>query len=200
MISMGTTQHQQPVVAAHWLVELDFAGGLVYLTTAPIDVTTAGHTYTGMGSHMSVSTVGESEDPSAEKITLTVPVVNSAMLALVMADATTYRGRPARLYLQLFDGAFVPQGSRVARWAGYMEPVRINRTPAAPGSANSSTASGSIELPCQRAGMARARNYQGLRITHSQRQQLFAGDLGLQYMQSLIEAPALWLSKRFQEI
>lgn len=195
MITLDTTQHTQPVCGAHWLIELDFSGGIVYATTAPVDVTTAGHTYTGLGSFVGVSAISESEDASADRVTITVPVVNSAMLAATLGDASTYRGRAARLYLQLFDERFVPVGSRVPRWSGYMEPVRVTRRPAAEGQAGS----GTIELPCHRAGMARARNYQGLRLTHAQQQQRYAGDLGLQYMQALIEAPALWLSKRFQE-
>lgn len=196
MISMGSTQHLQAVCGAHWLVELDFSTGIVRGTTAPIDVTASGNTYTGLGSFLSVGPVRESEDSAADRITISIPVVNSAMLAATLGDAGTYRGRAARLYLQLFDEAFVPVGPRVARWSGYMEPVRITRSPAGLGDGN---ASGTIELPCQRAGMARARNYQGLRITHAQQQARYPGDLGLQYMQALIEQPALWLSKRFQE-
>lgn len=196
MISMGSTQHTQTVCGAHWLIDLDFSTGIVYATTAPITVVTAGNTYTGLGSYLSVAPVSESEDAGAERLSISVPVVNSSMLAAAMGDATTYRGRAARLYLQLFDEAFVPVGPRVARWAGYMEPARITRQPAVGGQAGG----GTIELPCQRAGMARARNYQGLRITHAQQQIRFAGDVGLQYLQSLIEAPALWLSKKFQEV
>lgn len=195
MISMGGTQHTAVVCGAHWLIELDFSGGMVYATTAPITVVASGNTYTGLGSYLSVAPVTESEDSSADKLSITVPVVSSSMLAAAMGDATTYRGRAARLYLQLFDEAFVPVGPRVARWSGYMEPARITRQPAAGGQAGG----GTIELPCQRAGMARARNYQGLRITHSQQQVRFTGDVGLAYMQALIEAPALWLSKKFQE-
>lgn len=194
MITMGTTQHTQLVCGAHWLIELDFLAGTTYATTAPVSVTTGGHTYTGVGAHLSVSTLSESEEAGADKLTISVPIVNSTMLAAAMGDANTYRGRAARLSLQLFDDKFVPVGSAVPRWSGYMEPARIKRSASDAGSG-----SGSIELPCSRAGMARARNYQGLRHTQQQQQLRFPGDLGLQYMQALIEAPALWLSKKFQE-
>lgn len=196
MISMGGSQHLQAVCGAQWLVELDFSTGMIRATTAPVDVTASGNTYTGLGSFLSVGAVRESEDSAAERITISIPVVNTAMLAATMGLASTYRGRAARLYLQLFDEQFQPVGPRVARWSGYMEPVRITRSAASLGSGSGS---GTIELPCQRAGMARARNYQGLRITHAQQLARYPGDLGLQYMQGLIEQPALWLSKRFQE-
>lgn len=197
MITMGTTQHTQVVCGVHWLAALDFSTGMVRLTTAPVDVVAGGNTYTGLGSLLQVGAVAESEDASAERVTLSAPVVSSAMLSAVLGPASTYRGRRVALSIQLFDGAFQPVGSAVPRWAGYMEPVRITRQPATP---EAGQGGGRIELPCQRAGMARARNFQGLRHTHQQQVLRFPGDLGLQYMQALIEAPALWLSKRFQEV
>jgi hypothetical protein len=192
---MGTTQHTEVVCGAHWLIELEFASGTVYATTAPVDVTTGGNTYTGLGAFVSVAQIVESEDAEPERLVIAVPVVNASMLALVLGDATTYRGRAARLHLQLFNSAFVPVAAPVARWAGYMEPVRVTRNNASGNEAGS----GTIEIACHRAGFARARHYQGLRLTHAQQQQRFAGDVGMQYMQGLIEAPALWLSKKFQE-
>jgi hypothetical protein len=47
--------------------------------------------------------------------------------------------------------------------------------------------------------MSRARNTTGLRLTDAQQQQRYAGDVGLAFMQTLIEQPSLWLSKRFQQ-
>lgn len=195
MITMGSTQHTQVVCGAHWLVELEFLAATIYATTAPVDVVASGNTYSGLGTLLAVSAVGESSDVSAEKITISVPIVNSAMKAAVLGAASTYRGRRVRLYLQLFDEAFQPVGPRVARWAGYMEPARITRRPAVDGSGG-----GAIELPCQRSGMARARKYRGLRHTHAQHLLRYPGDMGLQYQQDIVERPALWLSKRFQEV
>lgn len=194
MITMPTTQHQQAVAGVAWLVELDFTGGTVRLTTAPVPITVGGDTYTGLGSLLGVSALAESEDANAERVTLTLSVVDTAMLASVLGSASTYRGRAVRLYLHLLDATFSPVGTRVLRWAGHMEPARVRRSSGGEG------ASGAIELPCSRSGLFRARNYQGLRITHAQQLQRHPGDLGLQYLQDLIEKPALWLSKRFQEV
>jgi hypothetical protein len=196
VITMDTTQHESAVVGVHWLLELDFSGGTSYLTTAPLDVDTGAHIY--VSKQIAVSSVSESEDASAERVTISVPVVDSSILALVLGAATTYRGRAARLYLQLFDAEFVPTGSPVLRWSGYMEPVRITRKTSNPEQPGGGT--GRIEMSLQRAGMARARNNQGQRHTHQQQSLRYPGDLGLEYMQALIEAPALWLSKRFQEV
>jgi len=177
-----------------WLIEMDFSGGMVYATTAPVNVDYGGHTYTGLGNLVQVGGLSESENNSAEKLSVSVSVVDSTMLALVLVDANTYRGRSLTLRLQMLNEAFKPIGTPKQRWSGKMNPAKVTRGGA--GGENN----GRIELPCSRYGMARARNYQGLRHTHAQQQLRFPGDLGLQYMQDLIEKPALWLSKKFQEV
>lgn len=180
-----------------WLAELDFGTGTVYYTTAPVTVVAGGNTYLGLGDLATVSAVGESEDTSADKITLGFTLVSTAMLAATLADVGNYRGRRARLKLQLFDDTFQPAGAPVQRWAGFMDRVAVQRKPADALAGGGAT--GRLNLECSRAGMARARNLPGLRLTDAQQQQRYPGDLGLQYMQTLIEQPALWLSKRFQQ-
>jgi hypothetical protein len=197
MITMGTTQHTATVAGVAWLAQLDFSSGTLYLTTAPQSLTTGGNTYTGLGSLVSIGGLNESADSSAEKITMSLAVANAAMLALGLGNVEGYRGRAVRLYLQLFNEAWAPVASPLQRWSGVMDKVMISRRPADPGSTGSG--SGSIDLQCSRSGMARARYYQGLRLTHQQHQSRWPGDTGLQYMRTLIDQPALWLSKRFQE-
>ena len=191
----GDAQIATGVVGCHWLIDLDFSTGMQYLTTAPVDVLSSGTTYIGLGKLMSVAPLAESEDASASKLVISASVTDGALFAAVLGSATTYRGRPVRLYLQLFSETFAPIGTRVARWTGAMEPVRITRRTSPDG-----PSSGRIEMPCTRNGLARARNYQGLRHTHAQQQLRYSGDVGLQYMQDLIEQPSLWLSKAFQQV
>lgn len=197
MITMGGTRHQQVVAGVAWLAQLDFSSGTVYLTTAPQSLTSGGNTYTGLGSLVAIGNLSESADSSAEKITLSLSVANASMLALGLGNVEGYRGRAVRLYLQLFDEQFTPVDSPVQRWSGVMDRVAITRRPTDAGSPGSG--GGSIDLQCSRSGMARARYYQGLRLTHQQHQSRWPGDTGLQYMRTLIEKPAQWLSKRFQE-
>lgn len=195
MHTLDTTQHQQSVAGVAWLVELYFSGGTVYLCTAPQTITVLGHNYLGLGSLLGVGGVSESEDGRAENVTLTLAITDTAMLASVLGDASTYRGRRVRIGLQLLTAAFVPVGTPVLRWAGHMQPARVQRR-----SGSDGKVSGQIELPCSRAGLFAARNYGGLRLTHAQQLQRHPGDMGLQYMHGLMEQPALWLSKRFQEV
>lgn len=195
MISMPNTQHQASVVGVAWLVELNFTAGVQRCTTAPVPITSGGYTWVAMPG-AGVSAVTESADTSTDQIQLELPVVDTAMLAATLGNLEGYRGRRARLYLQLLDSAFQPVGAPVLRWAGYMEPVRVERQGATP---DQPDATGKIVLPCSRAGMARARHRDGLRLTQAQQQRRFPADTGLAYVRSLIEQPQLWLSKRFQQ-
>lgn len=185
-----------PARGAHWLIDLDFASGMLRLTTWPLTVTIAGQEYIGLGQLLEVGGVSESEDASADKLTISLSVVNSAMLAQTLGNIEGYRGRRARLALQMFGADFQPAGSPIPRWTGYMNPVEVPRTPS-PKEGGPST--GRINLPCTRAGIARARNYEGRRLTHAQQQADYPGDRALEGLQLLIEQPTLWLSKRFQE-
>lgn len=178
-----------------WLVDLEFTGGTLHYTTAPVDVTVGANTYIG-GKAVDVSAVSESENSNAEKLTLGF-TVDVSILAAVLGSVETYRGRAARLCLQLFDENFQRAGAPVKRWAGVMDKVQVTRQRS---DITGGPGTGRIELQCSRAGMARARNAQGLRLSHAQQLQRYPGDLGLQYVQTLIEKPSVWLSKRFQQV
>jgi hypothetical protein len=172
----------------HWLVELEFTGGTVYFTTSAVAIPWNGNTYIASGGGVEVSAVSASENTAGEKITLSVPVMNSAFLAAAL-DPTTYRGRAVRLYGQFIDSTFQPAGEPKLCWQGYMEPVRIERKPSQDGPST---------LPCTRAGMARARNAEGLRLSDAQQQAEFIGDKFYEYIPSLLDKQQQWLSRRFQ--
>ena len=203
MINMGgSTLHTQTVLGVAWLAELDFTGGTVYITSAPqsisINTGTGFHTYVGLGALANVANLNEGPDASAEKITLSLSLVDSAMVALALGSVEGYRGKAVRLFLVLLSTDFTISSNALLRWSGVMDRVSITRKnidPQSPGAAG-----GSIDLQCSRAGMARARHYQGLRLTLQQQQTRYPGDTGLQYVRTLIEKPAQWLSKRFQEV
>ena len=179
-----------------WLVALDFGTGTLRYTTAPLPIVVGADTYAALGALAQVSSVSESENATAEQLTLGF-TVSTSLLAATLGNVENYRGQRARLWLQLFDDAFQPAGAPVLRWSGVMDRVSVSRTRS---DTTGGPSSGRIELQCSRSGMARSRNPEGLRLSHAQQQQRYPGDKGLQYVQTLIEQPSLWLSKRFQEI
>lgn len=183
------------VRGAQWLVEMVFTSGTLRYTTHSVDIVAAGHTWLGYGNLVGVDIVRESEDGGAGDVVLSLSVVNAALIAASMGNVENYRNQPVRLYLQLIGSGYQPVGAPVRRWTGVMNKVRIRRDR---GKTGSST--GAIEMVCSKAGGSRVRRGTGLRHTHAQHTARFAGDNGLEYIQTLIEKPAVWLTKKFQEI
>lgn len=198
MMAMDSAQHTQVVAGVAVLAELGFSTGTVYVSTAPVHIGIGVITRIGLGSLLSVSNLHESADARAEQLTVSLSLADSAMLAMAMGNAEIYRGKPARIYLQLLSETFQPVGTPRQRWAGYMNKVQISRQ-AAQADGNSA-ASGSIDLVCSRSGMARARNREGLRLTDAQQQLRYPGDTGLRYVRELVAKPTQWLSKAFQQV
>jgi hypothetical protein len=189
----GDAQLASSTYSVQFLVKLDFADGPIYLTTLPLERTIGGDTYTGVGKGLEVEAIATSEDGRPSAVRLRVGVTSENLLAYTLGQVQNYRGRSAWIWLQPFTPEFVPIGTKELEFRGYMDPVRVTR------SAGQDGIVGHIELPLQRAGLARSRNSQGLRDTHAQQQLRYPGDKGFEYLQTLIEQPVTWLSKRFQE-
>ena len=197
MITMPGVQHLQTVVGLCWLVEMQFTSGTIRKSTSPVDLTVGGYTWGGLGGLLDVQAVSESADTGTEQLELTLSLVDVAMLALTLGSVEGYRGRRVRLYLQLLNSAYQPVDTPVLRWAGFMDQVKVDRG-GQPGDVRDAEPKGAITMTCSRAGLARARNAQGARLTHAQQQAAFPGDTGLRYVRQLVEQPAMWLSKKFQ--
>jgi len=176
------------------LIDLDFQGSALYVTTFSSPIVANGHTYTALGNLLSVSDLRESEVLSTDKLSLKLSLVSTAMLAYVIGPADVYRGRSVKIYMQLLNDKWVPVEAPILRWSGLMDKVRINRRPSQTGGG-----SGDVEMVCQRAGLSRFRNALGYRMTHAQQLQDYPGDMGLEYTDSLVANPPVWMSKKFQE-
>lgn len=180
------------------LVELEFSTGTQRFTLWSDDITTTtGFLFRGIGSLCQVRGLSESEDRSAKVVTFAFTIVDKAMLAACIGPASVYRRRRARVLIQMMDSNFQRVGAPVERWNGYMDQVSVEREDAK--KRDDTKSSGKILLKCSRAGMPASRRMEGLRSTHNQQIARFPGDMGLEYQQTLIEQPSVWLSKRFQE-
>lgn len=186
---------QSRAVGEAWLVSLDFAGGMQRVTTWATDLTAGGQTWQALGSTLGISQIKGSEDAGPEQVTLSLPM-QAGMMSLVLGNVESYRGRRARIYLQVMDAETLqPIGSPILMYVGEMQPVKIDRSGAGAGGG---PVTGRIEMPITRAGMANIRRQDGLRITHEQQLARYPGDMGLQYLQDLIKSDAQWLSAAFQ--
>ena len=144
---------------------------------------------------MTISGLRESETLSLDKLSLRVSIVDTGMLAYVIGDASEYRNRAVRIYLQLLSAEAQPVQAPILRWSGYMDKVKIERRPSQTGFGG-----GTIDIECMRAGLARFRKGTGLRLSHAQQQLDYPGDMGLEYTEALVADPPVWLSKAFQKV
>lgn len=173
---------------AAWLIDLAFVSGTLRYTNWPMTVVSGGNTYTSFGTNADVAPIKHSSSVSNDKLALQFSVANAALLSSAIGGVDNYRNRRATVSLQLFDVTFQPIGAKLEVWVGLMDRVEIKRK----------DQGGTIEMLCSRAGMPRARSKTGMRLTNAQQQFDYPGDLGLEYVATLIEKPTAWLSKRFQ--
>lgn len=180
------------------LIELQFdsaMGGTQRMTNYPIDITTGGYTWTGLGNIIGADDITSSIEAGSDQLTLSLSA-SSEMLAATIGNVEAYRGRAAKIYLQfMYPNRSVPMLSPILIYSGFMNPVKTEFD----GEDSDTGIAGAIKLPLSRSGMARSRNNNGLRLTNVQQQLRFAGDKGLEYMRDLIENPTVWLSKAFQK-
>ena len=136
-----------------------------------------------------MGSISESEAGGNEKLKLSLSIADQPLFNATLGNVEGYRGRAVRCRMAVFDARLVLIGNPVLRFSGVMDKVGVKRT----------EKGGVIEMQCSRVGIARSRNIAGHRLSSAQQQVRFPGDLGLDYIQSLINTPAQWLSKRFQE-
>lgn len=193
MITFDTAQNEQSAVGLAWLVEMQFSTGPLRFTTSPVPVVFGGNTYTGYGALVGVSNLTESEELIADGVRLSLSIVDPALIAASLGSVEAYRGKPVRIWLQLFTDAWAPAGTPRMRFSGLMDRVEILRD------GGGGEAGGSIVMHCSRAGVGRMRRAKGLRLTHEQQQRRYPGDTLCRFARELIGKPEPWLTKRFQQ-
>lgn len=182
--------------SVQYLVEMDFSTGTQYWSTWTSKLTIDGHDYAAVGGALAeISQISESENGQPDKMVFSFSIVNSAMLAACIGASSVYRGKAVRMYLQMLTETGAVAGAKVLRWQGKMIDTKV---PKSTGRLEN-FGKGKIEIHCQRSGMEKLRNYDGLRLTDAQQQDEYPNDLGAQYMADLIQNPVQWLSIAFQQ-
>jgi hypothetical protein len=178
------------------LIELDFSDGLKCFTSFNAPLTADGKEYLHAGDLVQVGDIKHSLETDTQTTEITLSVANQAVLAMALGNVERYRGRLARVKLQPLDHQFRLVGPAREYFSGEMEPVQIERS--SPGPAGGDVG-GSLRLPITRAGLSRARTQDPLRLTDAQQKADYPGDRGFEFLRDLIDKPATWVSKRFQE-
>jgi hypothetical protein len=178
-----------PLVRIVYFVELQFSSATVYLSTLNQPVTWGGNTWQGLGSLSTISQVSESDSLTTSPVNFSLNVAQAEWLALAVGAVETYRGLPAIMYFCPLDTSFQLIDTPVKCWTGVMDMMSID----------ANGAEGTITLKCETSafGLKRASSF---RMNAAQQRSIYPTDSGFDYVNDLINNPAVWLSKLFQSV
>jgi hypothetical protein len=119
MLAAIQAQHLRPAL----FVQMQFMTGPLYVWSGTGSVTWNGHTWLGVGTLGTISTIEESGTVEAKGVTLTLSGIDPAMLADALQEFQT--GAPVAIYLGLFDSGGSLIANPVTSWAGRMDQPSI---------------------------------------------------------------------------
>lgn len=161
------------------IAALDFSSGFVRVWSGIGNLSWGGNTYTGIGDLGGVSPVQESAEVRSSGLEFTLNGIPSSMVTKILADG--YRGRPAKLWLGLFDSSSALIADPLLLFSGRMDQCSLEDS--------GETASIKIAVESRLVDLQRPRER---RYTDEDQQSLFAGDLGLEFVAGMQDKEILW--------
>lgn len=101
-----------------FLIEFAFSGGTVRWTTAPVNLSWNGFTWTAVGGALNIGEVSESADPTSGGLNLTLSGVDLSAVGLILTNNP--RGRTANVYLAFVTGAGTITTTPLLYFSGFM--------------------------------------------------------------------------------
>jgi hypothetical protein len=160
-------------------VEAHFTSGPIYVWSGVGPIVWGGHTWTGLGSLGSVSTIDESATVEAKGITLTLSGIDSALLTDILDEFQV--GLPVVVSLGLFDAVGALIADPVASFVGEMDQPTLDVT------GTSATIAINCESRLLELNVAVDRRY-----TNEDQQRDYPGDRGFEFVNSIQEAQIYW--------
>jgi hypothetical protein len=160
-------------------VEAHFTSGPIYVWSGAGPIVWGGHTWTGLGSLGSVSTIDESATVEAKGITLTLSGIDSAFLTDILDEFQV--GLPVVVSLGLFDAVGALIADPVASFVGEMDQPTLDVT------GTSATIAINCESRLLELNVAVDRRY-----TNEDQQRDYPGDRGFEFVNSIQEAQIYW--------
>jgi hypothetical protein len=160
-------------------VQLSFTTTNVYIWGGRGTVTFNSHTWTGLGSLLSVTTPEDSSNVEAKGITVTISGLDPTLLPNVLLDYKL--GLPAIVYLGFFDDAGTLIDTPVIAWSGRMDQPTLSI------GGTEATAAINCENRLIDMNISVARRY-----TNEDQQRDWPGDLCFQFVNGLQERTLFW--------
>lgn len=162
-----------------YALEFGFDSGALYLWTGLGDLVADGETWVGGAGVIGISTSSETVDLSANNVTITLNGLDSAVLAIALAEP--YRGRPFTLYLGALDSENQSVGTMYQLFSGRMDTMSVED--------NGSTANISLVIENALVDLERPRIR---RLTNEEQLARFPGDQSLSGVAKLQDRQISW--------
>jgi hypothetical protein len=156
----------------------NFISGTVRAWSGIGDLSWDSQTWTGTGTLLTISSVEEKDEISANGITVSLAGIPSSMISLALSDCK--QGAAGYVYLGFLDGSSVVSDP-ILLFEGKLDIPAISENP--------ETSTISISYESRLIDLERPREN---RYTDEDQQRLFVGDLGLQFVPSLQDLTLTW--------
>ena len=158
-------------------IDLGFDSGAVRLWNGYGDLVIGSDTYTGAGTLLAISSVEESGEIAARGITMTLTGISSSLISVALTE--NYQNRSAKVYIGTLqeNGAI----STYQLFGGRLDVMTIEES--------GETATISVTAESRLIDLERPRTR---RYTSEDQKSLYAGDLGLDYVNDLQDKTLDW--------
>jgi hypothetical protein len=177
--SAQLTAIQSGNIRPAFFVEANFASGPIYVWSGRGSIAWGGHTWLGVGTLGTISTIEEGSGVDAKGITLSMSGIDSSLLTEVMTEFQV--GLPVIVRLGLFDANLALIDDPVIAWAGRMDQPTIDVD------GQTCTISINCENRLVEMNVAVDRRY-----TNEDQQLDYPGDRGMEFVSSIQDVTIYW--------
>jgi len=166
-------------VVAIALVYMDFSSGPLYLNSSPYTISFNNQSWLGTGDLGSISEISEEDGTKANGISLQISGIDPAQISLALSES--YQGRQVDVYvgfLNVTDHSLI--ADPILAFRGRMDVMNITY---------GETATITVQAESYMADWDRPRIR---RYTHEDQQIDYPGDLGLEFIERIVDREITW--------
>lgn len=175
LASVITSNIGNTVINPFFTVDMEFDSGTLHIWTGQGTTTIDSNVYAGVGSMINISQIGETSEIAAKGMSLSMSGLPDDILSAALTEP--YHGRICTLYMGMMEDPTVH--SEI--FSGYMNQMTIDEDESV------STITLAVESRLIELERPRVRRYTG-----SYHKTVYPGDLGFDFVESMIGKETLW--------
>lgn len=161
-----------------YFLKLEFPSGNVYLNSSDRNITWGGNDYIGSGNISSVTDIEETSELQANGVKFTITGIPSTYISVALTEE--YQGSNATEFLGFFNDTYGLVDDPFIIFVGKVDTMSINL---------SDTATIELDIENRLVDWERPRIS---RFTNEEQQNLYSGDKGLEFVDSVAEKELFW--------